>query len=93
MNANAGRSGPGVVAVGSAPGSAAAIPASAIEWVADLTAGDDQSALYLHVITDAKGNVYAADRVGNRVVIWDRNGRPTSWGRTARSRASSTSAR
>ena len=71
----------GVVALAPPAGSPAAVPDSAIEWVADLTAGDDKPALYLNVIVDAKGNVYGADRDGNRVVIWDRNGRPRSWGR------------
>jgi class 3 adenylate cyclase/outer membrane protein assembly factor BamB len=51
------------------------------KWVADLTAGDKQPALYLDVAVDSHGNVYAADRLFNRVVIWDRSGKPTIWGK------------
>jgi eukaryotic-like serine/threonine-protein kinase len=71
----------GVVALAPSTGSPATVPASAIEWVTDLTAGDGKETLYLNVIVDAKGNVYGADRVGDRVVIWDRDGHPKSWGR------------
>jgi DNA-binding beta-propeller fold protein YncE len=51
------------------------------EHATDLVAGDEQRALYLNVALDAKGNVYAADRLAHRIVIWDRAGKPQSWGR------------
>ena len=70
----------GIVALGSGSGEPATVPDSAVEWVADLTTGDDAPTLFLNVMVDAKGNVYGADRFGNRVVIWDRAGHPTFWG-------------
>ena len=78
---SAGATPAGIVALGPSSRSPATVPDSAIEWVADLTAGDGKPALYLNVVLDAKGNVYGADRKGDRVVIWDRQGRPTAWGR------------
>src|SRR5439155_7652534 len=51
------------------------------KWVADLTAGDNQPALYLDVTVDPHGNVYAPDRFFNRVVIWDKAGKPQIWGK------------
>ncbi len=70
----------GIVALGSGSGEPATVPDSAVEWVADLTTGDDAPTLFLNVMVDAKGNVYGADRFGDRVVIWDRDGHPTFWG-------------
>ena len=78
---SAGTSPAAIVALGAARDSPATVPAAAIECVKDLTAGDGNATLYLNVMVDAKGNVYAADRVSNRVVVWDRGGRPTSWGK------------
>jgi class 3 adenylate cyclase/DNA-binding beta-propeller fold protein YncE len=51
------------------------------EHVTDLVASDQQRAQYLNVALDAKGNVYAADRIVHRIVIWDRAGKPQLWGR------------
>jgi outer membrane protein assembly factor BamB/class 3 adenylate cyclase len=76
----AGSGPPGVSAFGFDPTASPAPPVFPATWVADLTAHDAKPTLYLNVVTDAKGNVYAADRVGNRVVIWDAAGRPTIWG-------------
>ena len=77
---SAGTSPAGIVALGAGQESPATVPASAIEWIEDLTAGDGKPTLYLNVMLDAKGNIYGADRMSDRVVIWDRQGRPTSWG-------------
>lgn len=70
-----------VWAIGSPLGPGASHAADAWRWVTDLKAGDDQPALYLDVVVDPKGNVYAADRFFNRVVIWDKAGKPQIWGR------------
>jgi hypothetical protein len=51
-----------------------------VTWLGDLKAGDGKRALYLNVAVDANANVYGADRLGNRVVIWDPTGTPASWG-------------
>ncbi len=78
---NGGTDPAGIVALQPSAGPRATVPDSTIQWVTDLTAGDGKSTLYLNVAVDAHGNVYGADRDGNRVVIWDRRGRPTTWGR------------
>ncbi len=70
----------GIEALAAGSGQPAAVPGSALEWVADLVTGDSAPTLFLNVMVDAKGNVYGADRFGNRVVIWDRAGHPIVWG-------------
>lgn len=73
---------PGSVwAFGTSTGPAASPGAEPWTWVADLTAGDKQPALYLNVALDAKGNVYAADRFFSRIVIWDKAGKAQIWGK------------
>ena len=71
----------GIWAIGPSGGPGSSAEPDPWEWVADLTAGDDQRALYLNVAIDADGQVYAADRVSHRVVIWDAAGKPEVWGK------------
>ena len=71
----------GIWAIGPSGGPGASADPDPWEWVADLTAGDDQRALYLNVAIDADGKVYAADRLSHRVVIWDAAGKPEVWGK------------
>ena len=71
----------GVWAIGAGTGAGSSNAPDPWQWVADLTAGDGQRALYLNVALDQAGNVYAADRLSHRVVMWDPSGKPESWGR------------
>jgi outer membrane protein assembly factor BamB/class 3 adenylate cyclase len=71
----------GLLAVGSRPLSSAPKAPVPVKWLEDLTAGDDKPALYLNVAVDSQGNVYAPDGFNHRVVIWDRAGKPTLWGK------------
>ncbi len=71
----------GIWAIGPSGGPGSSAEPDPWEWLADLTAGDDQRALYLNVAIDADGRVYAADRISHRVVIWDAAGKPEVWGK------------
>jgi outer membrane protein assembly factor BamB/class 3 adenylate cyclase len=82
VGTGAGTSTPGGIwAVGSEPGATASPEPIPVKWLADLKAPDDKSTLYLNVAVDGADNVYATDRLSDRIVIWDPAGKPTVWGK------------